>query len=120
MTDSNIEKFQFEIELDASSEALVILRNVIIRLASKFNLIENTHQSRVPDTIISLAEEINFGFGCGARKVADLLVVDFLANKRPPIVYAPVLSCLFENLLIAFPNSITISNRNTIPLHPVT
>jgi hypothetical protein len=54
-----------------------VVRKILDAAADKFELIDDTVTSLVPNTIRSLIEAIGAGFGLGARVVEPLILVDF-------------------------------------------
>jgi hypothetical protein len=72
-------KYQLRINKTASDD-VNRTRNILLLSAAKFHLTENTEDSRVEKTIISLGDNEHYWDGIGARCVGDDLLVDF--NQR--------------------------------------
>ena len=58
-------------------DEVIQVRKIMLGAATKFNLFENTPTSKVPHTILSLAEQSGYGFGLGSRISGELILVDF-------------------------------------------
>jgi hypothetical protein len=85
--------------LDASR---TIVDGILLAAASKFNLYDNSHTSRVPDTIKSIVEGNGFGFGIGARVAGGAIFVDFNSRAKDTSKYKEVRDFIFVELQKAF------------------
>jgi hypothetical protein len=74
-------KSQVQIEITDLDADKAVVEKIFIAVAGKFNLYDNTHESRVPETIKSIVEAKGFGFGLGARVVKELIFVHFHRPK---------------------------------------
>ena len=74
-------KSQVRVKITNLDADKAVVEKILITAASKFNLYDNTNESRVPDTIKSIVEAKGCGFGLGARVVKDSIFVDFLHRK---------------------------------------
>jgi hypothetical protein len=70
-------KSQVQIESEDLDLAKATVDKILLMALHKFDLYDNSHTSRVPDTIRSVVESSSFGFGLGARVVKGLIVVGF-------------------------------------------
>jgi hypothetical protein len=75
-------KSQIEIESTNLDSDRAMVEEILLAAANKFNLYDNSHTSRVPNTIRSIVEGDGFGFGLGARVVQSSIFVDFLRSKN--------------------------------------
>jgi hypothetical protein len=71
-----MDKLQIQIKLKKDDDSNAVGK-VLDAAAEKFELIDNTVTSLVPNTIQSLIEEMGAGFGLGARIAEPLILVDF-------------------------------------------
>jgi hypothetical protein len=76
MKRSQVEVKTTKLEVDKK-----IVETILLAASAKFNLFDNTHTSRVPDTIRSILESNGHGFGLGARVVGNSIFVDFNGIK---------------------------------------
>jgi hypothetical protein len=74
-------KSQVRIEFKDFDKDKAVLEKILLSAASKFNLYDNSDESRVPHTIRSIAERKGFGFGLGARVVENYIFIDFMRGR---------------------------------------
>ena len=67
---------QVQIESNNLDADRVVVDKIMSAALDKFGLYDNTHTSRVRQTIRSVVEGNGFGFGFGARVVENLIIVD--------------------------------------------
>jgi hypothetical protein len=95
-------KSQIQIETANLNESKVIVEKILLTSVEKFNLYDNSHTSKVPDTIRSIVEEKGFGFGLGARIAKDIIYVDFFPKKNPSPKFYEVHQFILSELRKAF------------------
>ena len=76
-----MKRSQVEIKTTKLETDKKIVEAILLATSAKFNLFDNTHTSRVPDTIKSIIESNGHGFGLGARMVGNSIFVDFNGIK---------------------------------------
>jgi hypothetical protein len=81
----------------------LVVEKILLNVAEKFHLFDNTITSKVPNTIKSLVEREHYGFGIGARVVAELIIVDFVPHKNPPPRFEELCRDIKTDLFHAFP-----------------
>ena len=74
-------KSQIQIESKNLEADKTVVEKIFVAVTNKFNLYDNTYESRVADTIKSIVEAKGFGFGLGARVVKNFIFVDFIRHK---------------------------------------
>jgi hypothetical protein len=79
---SSVLKSQIQIEIPNLDEGKAIVENILLAALDKFNIYDNSHTSRVSETIRSIVEGKGFGFGLGARVANDIIYVDFCPGKN--------------------------------------
>lgn len=97
-----MKKSQVQIRPENLDESKVVVEKILLTAATEFNLYDNSHTSRVPNTIGSIVEGNGFGFGLGARLVADSIVLDFMPDKNESPKFSEVRDYIVNELRNAF------------------
>lgn len=95
-------KSQVRIEFADLDEGKIIVEKILLTAADRFKLYDNSHTSRVPDTIKSIVEGDGVGFGLGARVVENTICVDFLPNNSDSLKFDGVREFILDELRKAF------------------
>jgi hypothetical protein len=77
-----LRKSQFEIKTSHLESDKDKVEAILLAAANFFELFDNTHTSKVPETIRSIVEGDGFGFGLGARVKNNSIFVDFNRPKN--------------------------------------
>lgn len=103
-------KCQVRIESKDLEASKATVEKILLMALRKFDLYDNSHTSRVPDTIRSVVEGDGFGFGLGARVVKASIVVDFHPNRNDSPKFRQVRDFVLNELRNSFhidPNEIS-------------
>ena len=100
---------QLHIRDSVPSEDVQHVERVLLNAASRFALADNTHTSRVPNTIRSYSEKLGYGFGLGARVVRDLIIVDFNRRSEPSPEFPAVVEHIHSELRRVFGDRVYLS-----------
>jgi hypothetical protein len=84
----------------------ILVKQLLLEVKAKYCLFDNSPTSRVPNTIISVVEHENRGFGIGARVFNDFIIVDFMPNKNPPAKFGEICDYITCELISSFPDMI--------------
>jgi len=93
---------QIQIETANLDESKSIVEKILLMALDKFNLYDNSHTSRVPDTIKSIVEGEGIGFGLGARVANNIIYVDFFPRKNNSSKFFEVHQFILSELREAF------------------
>jgi hypothetical protein len=97
-----IRKSQVEIKIRNLDTDRVTVEKILLTSAAKFALFDNTHTSRVPNTIRSIVEGDGFGFGLGACIVEGSVFVDFNRPKTDSAKFDAVREFILNELRAVF------------------
>ena len=97
-----IRKSQVEIKIRNLDTDRVTVEKILLTSAAKFALFDNTHTSRVPNTIRSIVEREGYGFGLGARILESSIFVDFNRPKNDSPKFDEVREFILNELRTAF------------------
>lgn len=96
------QRSQIQIEIKNLDEDVAAVEKILLAAVLKFNLYDNTHTSRVLNTVRSIVEGKGFGFGLGARMVEDSIFVDFNRMKTTSVRFEAVHDFILDELKSAF------------------
>jgi hypothetical protein len=74
-------KSQVRIEFKDLDPNKAAVEKILLAALDKFNLYDNSYESRVPHTIRSIVEGKGKGFGLGGRVVENHIYVDFMRHR---------------------------------------
>ena len=95
-------KSQVRIEVKNLDDDRACVEKILLTAREKFDLHDNSHTSRVPNTIRSIVEAKGFGFGLGARVVGATIFVDFGRHKSESPKFDQVHDYILGELKAAF------------------
>lgn len=98
-----MEKIQIHIKIDDVVKDHQTVERILVEACEKFQLYENTKTSKVPQTLISIIEHEQSGFGLGARIVEKRIIVDFFPHKHGSPKFDDVCDFVMSKLFLAFP-----------------
>jgi hypothetical protein len=79
-----VNRTQIQIKGDNVANDRLVVEQIMLAAAKKFDLFDNTVTSRIPDTIKSFVEREHSGFGLGSRIVDGLIIIDFCPRGGIP------------------------------------
>ncbi|HEY1661174.1 MAG TPA: hypothetical protein VGI03_02035 [Verrucomicrobiae bacterium] len=97
---SQFKKSQVRIDFTNLEADRTTVERVLLETATKFNLTDNSHTSRIPHTIKSIIQPN--GFGSGGRVVANSIYVDFNPGKNKSSQFDEVHDFIISELQNAF------------------
>jgi hypothetical protein len=103
-----MDKRQLQIRA-ANPEDRISVEQVLVAVAARFGLVDNSITSRVPDIIRSYVEKIGAGFGRGARVVGDSILVDFNPCGQRSKTFSAVMENIVSELQHLFGDRLSIA-----------
>jgi hypothetical protein len=112
---------QIHVPNDAPSDRSQEVLDLLKRLHAEYSLFDNTLDSDVPDTIVSLTEGQYQGFGMGARRVGNRIIIDFVPKRARDLEKCQKLEQeLFTSVREKFPDMLVPEDNSMIPIPPPT
>jgi hypothetical protein len=97
-----IRRSQVQIKFANLSEGRIIVERILLTATDKFKLYDNSHTSRVKNTIRSVVEGDGFGFGLGARVAEETIYVNFNGGRSNSPKFDEVHDFVLDELRRAF------------------
>jgi hypothetical protein len=109
---------EFHIKSFAISEDRALVEQILIVGAERFDMLDASVTSRVPDTIRWYTKTIKGEFGAGARVAGDIIVVDLVDGRQPSPFYSELEAYFVAELQRAFGDRVSKAERSQrIPFH---
>ena len=112
---------QLQIKCQKSEE--IYIKEVIDSTAAEFRMVNTIESSLVEQTIVNYSEHLRAGFGLGARRVNDQVIVDFNPCDSSPDIFARVFDSVSSKLAEEFGDRMLTADeksyipvQNTLPL----
>lgn len=95
---------------------VVVVAEILLEAEQRFALVDTRVVSRVEGTLFNYSEGCGFGFGLGARRAKQLLLVEFNLAKGNPEKFERVMRFIRDKLTERFGDKVSeASSENWIP-----
>lgn len=109
---------EFHIKSFAVAKDRARVEQILIAGAERFDMLDASVTSRVPDTIRWYTNTIKGEFGAGASVVGDIIIVDLVDGREPSPLYPELEAYFVAELQRAFVDRVSkAEGSQRIPFH---